>query len=100
MAKDIDDPTGSRDPVIDELLGQAAEQDLAAMGIESRISGQKDKMDDPSDLKIDILTTATHVIVEFSRPVRWVNLPPELCIDFGNALTKWARKVIKKQHKR
>jgi hypothetical protein len=36
--------------------------------------------------------------MEFSMPIRWLNMPPELAIDLGNALRKWGRKLIKKQH--
>jgi len=91
------DPTGSRDPAIDEMLGELFESDMAAAGIETVCSGQAERSDRPERLKIDIITTPTHVVIELSKAVRWLNLPPELAIDLGNAIRKWGRKVIKSQ---
>jgi len=88
------DPTGSRDPVIDEMLGEVFAEETGV----GDASGQADKDEPPQKMTLDIITTPNLVILELSRSVRWINMPPELAIDLGNALRKWGRKVIKGQH--
>jgi len=88
------DPTGSRDPAIDEMLGEVFAEDMATLDA----SGQTDRDEAPTKMTIDIITTPDLVILELSQAVRWLNMPPELAIDLGNALRKWGRKLIKKQH--
>jgi hypothetical protein len=97
MSKDRD-PTGSRDPAIDEMLGEVFAEDMAAEGILTDTTGHKEKDEPPKKLNVDIITTPNLVVMEFSMPIRWLNMPPELAIDLGNALRKWGRKLIKKQH--
>jgi len=92
------DPTGSRDPEIDEVLGEGMKEDLGGQGILLDASGQSRADEDPEPLKIDLLTTETHVIIELSKSVRWMNLPPDLAIDLGNQLRKWGRRLVKKQY--
>ncbi len=91
------DPTGSRDPAIDSMLGELFEEDMAGEGITPNASGQADRNEPPKKLLLDLITTPDLVILELSFPVRWINMPPELAIDLGNELRKWGRKLIKKQ---
>ena len=92
------DPTGSRDPIIDKMLGEQFKEDMAALNVDLEITGQAKRDQKPERLKIDLLTTKTHVILEFSQPIRWLNIPPDLAIDLGNQLRKWGRKAVKKQY--
>ena len=71
------------------------------MGIEMNAYGQnKPDGSDAQPTKLSLLTTDKFVVIELPKPLRWVNLPPELAIDLGNQLTKWGRRLIKKKFKK
>lgn len=94
----------SSDPVMEQVFknfvrrGDNTQEDvdkLLNLGATGNFPEGKLTEHDEGEIQIALHEHKGKVIIDFGTPVKWVGLNPEQALDFGKAMVKQAKKIIR-----